>query len=113
VSIKYPNIIHCKALQKFTQIWIFGLKTNHLATLISSTIFFQFIRGSFLGQIYENQDHPTGHDAFVISLHLRQGCQIFLGTTYQNGKEIYQIIIKYTNRPQNVPRSHKIDQMAN
>jgi hypothetical protein len=32
-SIKYTNIFHCKTLQKFTQIWIFGLKTNHPATL--------------------------------------------------------------------------------
>jgi hypothetical protein len=32
VSIKYTSIFHCKTLLKFTQIWIFGLKTN-LATL--------------------------------------------------------------------------------
>jgi hypothetical protein len=33
VSIKYTDIFHCKTLQKFSQIWISGLKTNHLATL--------------------------------------------------------------------------------
>jgi hypothetical protein len=33
VSIKYTNNFHCKDPPKFTQIWIFGLKTNHLATL--------------------------------------------------------------------------------
>jgi hypothetical protein len=32
--IKYSNIFHSKALQKFTQIWIFGLKKYHLATLV-------------------------------------------------------------------------------
>jgi hypothetical protein len=36
-----------------------------------------------------------------------QGCQIFLGTTYQNGG-------KYTKLPQNIPTVHKckIDQMS-
>jgi hypothetical protein len=32
--IKFTNIFHCKALQKFTQIGIFGLEIYHLATLI-------------------------------------------------------------------------------
>jgi hypothetical protein len=31
--IKYNNIFRSKALQNFTQIGIFGLKINHLATL--------------------------------------------------------------------------------
>jgi hypothetical protein len=31
--LKYTNIFHCKDPPKFTQILIFGLKTNHLATL--------------------------------------------------------------------------------
>jgi hypothetical protein len=31
--IKYSSIFHSKALLKFTQIGILGLKTNHLATL--------------------------------------------------------------------------------
>jgi hypothetical protein len=30
---KRANIFHCKTLPKFTQIWIFGSKTYHLATL--------------------------------------------------------------------------------
>jgi hypothetical protein len=34
-----------------------------------------------------------------------QGCQIFLGTTYQHGE-------KYTKLPQNVPNGHKKYQMA-
>jgi hypothetical protein len=33
-NVKYTNIFHSKALQNtYTQIWIFGLKINHLATL--------------------------------------------------------------------------------
>jgi hypothetical protein len=34
-----------------------------------------------------------------------QGCQIFLGTKYQNGE-------KYTKLPQNIPNGHKIFAMA-
>jgi hypothetical protein len=34
MAIKYVNVFQSKALQKFTQIGIFGMKTNHLATLI-------------------------------------------------------------------------------
>jgi hypothetical protein len=33
--IKYTNIYHSKALQNVPKFWIFGLKTNHLATLFS------------------------------------------------------------------------------
>jgi hypothetical protein len=42
-----------------------------------------------------------------------QGCQIFLGTKYQNGKkfpnynELYQMSIKYNKRPYNGPRVNK------
>jgi hypothetical protein len=34
MAIKYINIFKCWALQKFSKIWIFGLKINHLATLV-------------------------------------------------------------------------------
>jgi hypothetical protein len=48
-----------------------------------------------------------------------QGCQIFRGTTYQNGEnlpndhKIYQMVVKYSKWPQNIPtlsfaRSFKI-----
>jgi hypothetical protein len=49
VSIRYPNIFHCKTLKKFTQIWIFGLKKNHLATLPAMTqqFFFFFVANLF------------------------------------------------------------------
>jgi hypothetical protein len=36
VSIKYTIIFQCKTIQNFTQIWIFDLKTNHLATLFQT-----------------------------------------------------------------------------
>jgi hypothetical protein len=36
--IKYTNIYHSKAFQNFTKIGIFGLKTNHLATLLSELL---------------------------------------------------------------------------
>jgi hypothetical protein len=39
VSKKYTNIFQCKKdPPKFAQIWIFGLKTNHLATLVHCTM---------------------------------------------------------------------------
>jgi hypothetical protein len=47
-----------------------------------------------------------------------QGCQIFLGTTYQNVKnipnnhKIFKMATKYTKWPQNIPNGHKIYQMA-
>jgi hypothetical protein len=37
MAIKYINIFQSKAIQKCTQIGIFGLKINHLATLAVST----------------------------------------------------------------------------
>jgi hypothetical protein len=36
--IKYTNIYQSKALQKLPKFVIFGLKTNHLATLIRKTV---------------------------------------------------------------------------
>jgi hypothetical protein len=36
LSLKYINIFHCKTPSNFTQIWIFGSKINHLATLVPS-----------------------------------------------------------------------------
>jgi hypothetical protein len=34
--IKYTNIYHSKAVKNLPKFGIFGLKTNHLATLVSS-----------------------------------------------------------------------------
>jgi hypothetical protein len=39
-----------------------------------------------------------------------QGCQIFLGTKYQNRKKYNQITIKYNKRPLTGPSAHKIYQ---
>jgi hypothetical protein len=41
-----------------------------------------------------------------------QGCQIFLGKTYQNGENVPQMTIKYTKWPYNIPNDHKIDQIT-
>jgi hypothetical protein len=49
---------------------------------------------------------------------LQPGCQIFLGAKYQNGKnitnnhKIYQMSIKCTKWPQNIPNGRQIDQTA-
>jgi hypothetical protein len=36
IAIKYTNIFHSKALPKFNQIGILGMKKYHLATLLSA-----------------------------------------------------------------------------
>jgi hypothetical protein len=55
----------------------------------------------------ENHFHRIKNKMFTI---LEQGCQIFRGTTYPNGKNMYQITINYAKWPQNVPNARKIDQ---
>jgi hypothetical protein len=68
--------------------------------------------------------HPASDSENLFSIHnsspyLRsatkprrcQGCQIFLGTAYKNGK-IYQITINHIKWPQNIPNGRRIDQMA-
>jgi hypothetical protein len=37
MTIRLSNIVHSKALQKFTQVRIFGLKIYHLASLMYNT----------------------------------------------------------------------------
>jgi hypothetical protein len=60
----------------------------------------------FLNRTDALNDFPGGRDAGVPDpLSLEQGCQIFLGATYQNGGI-------YTQWPQNVPYGHKIYQLA-
>jgi hypothetical protein len=50
--IKNANIFHSKTLQTFTQIGIFGLKINHLATLTHTrcSLIQEIPRSSLLGQ---------------------------------------------------------------
>jgi hypothetical protein len=36
--LKYTNIFHCKTLQNVPKIGIFGLKTWHLATLLTPSL---------------------------------------------------------------------------
>jgi hypothetical protein len=111
-----------KGPPKFTQIWIFGSKTNHLANL-SPTYLTQLLRpatrpsskvlGVLLFQpkciwfswtketvIYDANLHKeiSGRDD-ILRGHVRgQCCQIFLPTKYQNGEKL--------------PNDHKIYQMA-
>jgi hypothetical protein len=40
MAIKYINIFQSEALKIFSQIGIFGLKTNHLATLLGTAVVF-------------------------------------------------------------------------
>jgi hypothetical protein len=65
---------------KFTQIWIFGLKIYHLASLETSVT-------------------SEAHNASLDDVEIRVARSFV--TTYQNGK-------KYTRRPQNTPNSHNI-----
>jgi nuclear transport factor 2 (NTF2) superfamily protein len=41
----------------------------------------------------------------------RQGCQIFLGTKYQNGK-MYQITVSYTKCPWSITKDRKMDKVS-
>jgi hypothetical protein len=45
--IKYTNIYHSKALQNLPKFGLFGLKTNHLATLVHG----ELISTAALGEI--------------------------------------------------------------
>jgi hypothetical protein len=62
----------------------------------------------------------SGPELLLICMHSdgfslgKQGCQIFIGATYQNGKNIpndyklYQITLKYTKWPLNITNGHII-----
>jgi hypothetical protein len=58
----------------------------------------------FPGLIAEEEDFPTPtptptRQFFFTFFVSEQGCQIFLGTTYQNGKKyVYQMTTKYTKQ---------------
>jgi hypothetical protein len=56
--------------------------------------------------------NSSGHPDFNLELPQfhdpNQGCQIFLDATYQIGKKIQQITIKYTIWLQNIPNGRKI-----
>jgi hypothetical protein len=48
MSIKYINIFQSWATPKFTQIWIFGLKRNNLATLpLTAVVATDFFMATF------------------------------------------------------------------
>jgi hypothetical protein len=47
-----------------------------------------------------------------LALTVTQGCQIFLGTIYQNGEKYTRFTTKYTKLPQTILNGRKIDQMS-
>jgi hypothetical protein len=55
--------------------------------------------------VFKRVFEPTGKNSCRVNVGARQGCQIFLGTKYQNGKnipnyhELCQMPIKYNKRP--------------
>jgi hypothetical protein len=55
--------------------------------------------------------------ATMVGTHICTYVHIFLGTTYQKGKNVsndhklYKMVTKYTKWSQNIPNGHKINQM--
>jgi hypothetical protein len=64
------------------------------------------------GECFVFRISDDGGGVQVMGRGAEQDCQIFLGTTYQNGKNISQMTMKYTTLPQNILNSLKIDQIA-
>jgi hypothetical protein len=54
---------------------------------------------------------PTNKNYFLENWHADQGCQIYLGTTYQNGKNI-PIDYKMYRMVKNIPFGCKTNKMA-
>jgi hypothetical protein len=52
MALKYINILQSKALKKFTQFGIFGLKTNHLATLFRNEYKKRIVKKVFVLHLY-------------------------------------------------------------
>jgi hypothetical protein len=52
MNIKYTNIYHSKAIQNFPKFGIFGLKTNHLATLVAAGWALQSAPSWFISKKY-------------------------------------------------------------
>jgi hypothetical protein len=70
-------------------------------------------QGPFLLSTYLRPSHNLSEACCFQKSCLLQGCQIFLGKIYHYGKiHPYQITLKYTKWPQNMPNGIKIYQMA-
>jgi hypothetical protein len=80
---------------KCITIGIFGMQMYHLATL--------YIHTNAIELPFRRVGNH--HQLKMLLSILKQGCQIFLGTNYQNGKnipnnhELYRMTIKYNKRP--------------
>jgi hypothetical protein len=80
---------------KYTQIWIFCLKTNHLATL-PATLAFGTFSVSFPETLYfvrSNLKRKRAQKIYLVQIN-GQVCQIYLGTIYQSGGKMYQTSTK-------------------
>jgi hypothetical protein len=80
------------------------------SAIIAKIFFFMYVHNSFTEQIGAFFCSKTSlariRRSKIGEISLEQGCQIFLGTTYQNGK-IYRITIKYTKWPQTISNGRK------
>jgi hypothetical protein len=103
-ALRYTNIFHSKSLQNIPKFGIFGLKINHLATLIPtrrrseqsvSLLSVTSIQDTFDGpecscpdwKPSKAEEETTVYAQIkYVDVSQQQGCHIFLGTTYQNGK---------------------------
>jgi hypothetical protein len=96
------------AAQRFTSLWFNGLQwkkklefiSSHLKSVDQQTYLVPFeIRGSANFGLWHSGKGQLG---FLLS---NQGCQIFLGSKYQNGK-------KYTKLTRTIPNGRKMDQVS-
>jgi hypothetical protein len=85
IALKYNNIFP----PKFPQIWIFGLKRNHLVTL-PMTLFSVRVARFFLLQHTKTGGNIPDDQKYTI--------------------QVYQMAINYIKCPENLPNSHKIYQ---
>jgi hypothetical protein len=89
---------------KFTQLGIFGLKTNLLAALLLRTFRMVIV---FCYSCYETTSTSSWKKISRVA-------RFFLVQKYQNGKNVpndhklYQTAVNYTKWPKNIPNGHKI-----
>jgi hypothetical protein len=109
------QVVNLKGLNFFWRpsFQIFKLNRPRVTTKLPFRVFFTpkakrtLFRLFFIFQLSgENRSNESDEND------LNKGCQIFIGTRYQNGGEVYQSIIKYTTMQLNIPNGHKINPMA-
>jgi hypothetical protein len=83
MPIQYTNIFHCKTLQNVAKLKIFGLKINHLASLIGNRVLSAVkcnarIQGLFLKPFGGFLEGVFGRDSLQIKAF--QGIHIYVHT---------------------------------